>query len=133
MGTAGIVRYGMIGVGILTIFATFWFHSIKKMSVNFAVVWELLGGILIVIGAVPVLSAWTRLISAGTGLALFVLGTVCFLGGFQFSLLVSQLTMKNQELAMQVSLLNQENERILYELEELRKEKNDEASGQEDG
>lgn len=122
METVNILKYGIIAVGVLIIIASFWSHSIKKMSVNFAVVWELLGVILIVIGVVPVLSAWTRLISAGTGVALFVLGAICFLGGFQFSLLVSQLTMKNQELAMQVSLLNQENERILMELEELRKE-----------
>lgn len=128
MGTAGVVKYGMVIVGGLTILASFWFHSIKRLTVNFAVVWEFLGVILIVIGAVPVLSAWTRLISAGTGLALFCLGTVCLMGGFQFSLLVSQLTMKTQELAMQVSLLNQENERIMYELEEIYAEKEGEAS-----
>ena len=36
-----------------------------------------------------------------------------------FNLIVSPLLMKNQELAMQVSLLNQENERIIKELERL--------------
>lgn len=131
MGTAGIVKYGMVIVGSVIILSSFWFHAIKRLTVNFAVVWEFLGIILIVIGAVPALSAWTRLISAGTGLALFCLGTVCLMGGFQFSLLVSQLTMKTQELAMQVSLLNQENERIMYELEERYSEKEGKDSSRE--
>ncbi len=132
METAYLVKYGMIVVGIVIILAGFWFHSIKKMTVNFSVVWEFLGVILIIIGSVPVLSAWTRLISAGTGFALFCLGTICLMGGFQFSLLVSQLTMKNQELAIQVSLLNQENERILFELEEIHKRKDrEDLSGEE--
>ena len=38
---------------------------------------------------------------------------------FRSSLLVSRLAMKNQELAMQVSLLIQENEEIAKQLEEL--------------
>lgn len=126
METAYLVKYGMIAVGIVIILAGFWFHSIKRMTVNFSVVWEFLGLILVLIGAIPALSAWTKLISAGTGFALFCLGTICLMGGFQFSLLVSQLTMKNQELAIQVSLLNQENERILFELEEIHNRKDGE-------
>ena len=52
-------------------------------------------------------------------IALLLFGT--FVVGFVFKLSssISQISMKTQELAMQVSLLNQENERILYELEEL--------------
>ena len=38
---------------------------------------------------------------------------------FKISEYVSVLSRKNQELAMQVSLLNQENERILTELQQL--------------
>ncbi len=51
-------------------------------------------------------------------MALFIVGAVCLWGGFQFSLLLSRLAMKNHELAMQVSLLLQENERIMRQLEE---------------
>lgn len=89
------------------------------MTVNLAVVWEILGAILIAIGSVPVLSSWTHLISMGTGLGLFIVGAVCLWGGFQFSLLVSRLAMKNQELAIQVSLLIQENEKLIQQFEEL--------------
>ena len=44
---------------------------------------------------------------------------------FKVSKTVSVLVMKNQELAMQVSLLNQENERILHKLGILSDEKED--------
>lgn len=100
-------------------FSSFWYHSVRKMTVNLAVVWEILGVILIVIGSVPVLSSWTHLISMGTGLGLFIVGAVCLWGGFQFSLLVSRLAMKNQELAIQVSLLIQENEKLIQQFEVL--------------
>lgn len=99
--------------------ASFWYHSVRKMTVNLAVIWEILGVILVVIGNVPVFSSWTHLISMGTGLGLFIVGTVCLWGGFQFSLLVSRLSMKNQELSIQVSLLIQENEKLIQQLEKL--------------
>lgn len=43
------------------------------------------------------------------------LGILLLLGLFGFSIAISILIMKNQELAMHVSLLNQENESILQE------------------
>ena len=42
---------------------------------------------------------------------------------FKLSKVVSVLSMKNQELAMQVSLLNNDYEKIIKELEKLEKEK----------
>lgn len=119
IGTSEIIKYGIVTVGIWVMFSSFWYHSVKKMTVNLAVVWEILGAILIAIGSVPVLSSWTHLISIGTGLGLFIVGAVCLWGGFQFSLLVSRLAMKNQELAIQVSLLIQENEKLIQQFEEL--------------
>lgn len=117
LGTADIVKYGMIMVGIFIMTSSFWYHSVRKLTVNLAVVWEILGAILIAAGIFPALSSWTHHISKGTGLVLFVVGAVCLWGGFQFSLLLSRLAMKNQELAMQVSLLIQENEKIIQHLE----------------
>lgn len=116
MATADIIRYGMIAVGAVIMLLSFWFHAVQKMTADLAVVWEFLGLILIVIGAVPALSAWTVRISAGTGLALFCLGVVCAMGAFHFSLMVSRMQMKNQELAMQISLLMEENERVRGQL-----------------
>lgn len=119
LGTSEIVKYGMIGAGIFIMISSFWYHSVRRLTVNLAVVWEILGAVLIIAGIFPVLSSWTHHISRGTGLVMFCVGAVCLWGGFQFSLLVSRLAMKNQELAMQVSLLNQENEQIIRKMEEL--------------
>ena len=49
----------------------------------------------------------------------FILGFAFLIGLFLVCLSVSNLMSRNRELAMQVSLLNQENEQILKALEEL--------------
>ncbi len=119
IGTADIIKYGMIAAGIFIIISSFWFHSVRKLTVNLAVVWEILGAVLFATGIFPVFSSWTYHISTGTGLALFFVGAACLWGGFQFSLLVSRLVMKNRELAIQISLLVQEDEKIMRLLEEM--------------
>ena len=53
----------------------------------------------------------------------FAVFVVIILFLFKISMAVSVVVVKNQELAMQVSLLNQENERILQELKGLVDEK----------
>ena len=65
-----------------------------------------IGIVLLVVGQSPV-TVFT--------VAIF-LGILLVLGLFGFSIAISILIMKNQELAMHVSLLNQENESILQEL-----------------
>ena len=101
VGTADIVKYGMIAAGVFVMVSSFLYHSCRKLTVNLAVVWEIFGAILIATGVFPVLSTWAHHISRGTGMALFIVGAVCL-----------------WELAMQVSLLLQENERIMRQLEE---------------
>ncbi len=54
-----------------------------------------------------------------SGPAQMILSAFLVLFLFKISEYVSVLSRKNQELAMQVSLLNQENERILTELQQL--------------
>ena len=65
------------------------------------------------------LSAWCYLVGEGTIVAMFLVGSVVVWSGYELSIQISSLAMKTQELAMQVSLLNQENERILNELSKL--------------
>ena len=54
---------------------------------------------------------------------MFVIAALAVWGGYQLCILISSLSMENQELAMQGSLLNQENEKILKELEKITEEK----------
>lgn len=119
MNTAIIVKIGMIATGLLIMGLTFYLHAAKKLAVNLAVAWEGIGVGLVLIGAIPVLSAWCYLVGEGTIIAMFLVGSVVVWSGYELSIQISSLAMKTQELAMQVSLLNQENERILNELSKL--------------
>lgn len=119
MNTAIIVKIGMIVTGLLIMGLTFYLHAVKKLAVNLAVAWEGIGVGLVLIGAIPVLSAWCYLVGEGTVIAMFLVGSVVVWSGYELSIQISSLAMKTQELAMQVSLLNQENERILNELSKL--------------
>ena len=116
-----IIRIGLVLVGVVIMALSFWMNSYKKITVNFAVVWEILGVLLILIGIIPVFSEWTQWVSSGTGLAFFCVGIVFLFEEIRTSMLISQLVMKNQEMAMQISLLNQENEYVMNELERLGK------------
>ena len=66
-----------------------------------------------------------------TGTVVIIITALCLVWCLFFiSVHISVLSRKTQELAMQVSLLNQENERILAELEQLReKEESDRGDG----
>lgn len=116
-----IIRIGLVLVGAILIVYSFWMHSIKRITINFAVIWELFGVCLVLIGAIPVFSSWTRYMAPGTGIAFFCVGSVLLFEAVQLSQTISQLTLKNRELAMQVALLNQENEQIMNKLEYITK------------
>ena len=112
-----IFRTVAIIAGVLLLILSFLSLVRKKMTEGIALGWAVGAVLLVVIGIVPCLSDWTTKLSTTHVIALLLFGT--FVVGFKLSSSISQISMKTQELAMQVSLLNQENERILYELEEL--------------
>lgn len=58
-------------------------------------------------------------IGLGSLVVLLITALLVLWGVYQMTIQISSLLMKNQELAILVSLLNQENERILRELEKL--------------
>ena len=119
MSTAAIVKFSVILVGIGIMAITFVMHAEKKLTVNLAVTWELLGIAAILSGAVPKFSGWSSRLSLGSLVVLLITAFLVLWGVYQMTIQISSLIMKNQELAIQVSLLNQEYERILQELEKL--------------
>nr|WP_296091728.1 hypothetical protein [uncultured Dorea sp.] len=123
LSTAVIMKTGLIIVGVMIMIMSFVFHAKRKLTVNLAVVWEFLGFTLILTGAVPVFSSWCHLLAKGTVIAMFVIGALALWGSYILCILISNLSMKNQELAMQVSLLNQENELMLKEIEKLKEDR----------
>ena len=119
MSTAAIVKACVILMGIGIMIVTFVLHAKKKLTVNLAVTWELLGIAAILSGAVPRFSGWSNRIGLGSLVVLLITALLVLWGVYQMTIQISSLLMKNQELAILVSLLNQENERILRELEKL--------------
>lgn len=121
MSTAAIVKACVILMGIGIMIVTFVLHAKKKLTVNLAVTWELLGIAAILSGAVPRFSGWSSRIGLGSLVVLLITALLVLWvwGVYQMTIQISSLLMKNQELAILVSLLNQENERILRELEKL--------------
>ena len=104
MSVAVLLRIGIVVTGLLIMWQSFYMHAVKK---------------LVLVGAIPVLSAWCYQVGEGTAVAMFLVGAVAVWSGYELSIQISVLSMKMQEIAMQVSLLNQENERMLNKLSEL--------------
>lgn len=113
-----IMKIGMIVLGIVMISAGFLFHSIKKLTVNFAVGWAGLGLLFLLLAVITPLSVWSRMFAAWQGIPVLCITVVIFAGGFACSILFSQLIKKNRELAMQVSILMEETERMKLHAEE---------------
>jgi hypothetical protein len=108
--------------GVVFLFLDYYNFSRRRIVANIGVGWGFFSLQLVLVGAFPGLSAWAEIIAPTTFMGLYVLGVVALVGTLLLSISVSKLIMRNQELAMQVSLLNQENEKILSIIGELNNE-----------
>lgn len=111
-----LFRVGAVVAGVFLLALAFISLVKKQMTEGIALGWAIGAVIAILLGAVPAFSEWSRRLSMASIAALLLFAV--FVVGYMFKISsdLSRLKMKNQELAMQVSLLNQENERILNEL-----------------
>lgn len=119
-----VLRLAVAGMGVLLLGMDFMTLVYRKITESIGLCWFFLGGLLILIAAVPGLNAWVDTVPKEAVPAFLLTGAAFLTAAFYISSLVSQLLRKNQELAMHVSLLNQENESILNELKELQKHEN---------
>ena len=117
-----MARILMVGTGILFLILAFWAYTKQKLNDSMALIWAFVSIALVITGAVPAVS---KHLSESLLIFMFIICLLLLFLLFKVSKAVSVLTMKNQELAMQVSLLNQENERILHKLGILTDEKKD--------
>ena len=117
-----IIRILMVGTGILLLVLAFWAYTRQKLNHSMALIWAFVSIALVITGAVPAVS---KHLSESLLIFMFIICLLLLFLLFKVSKAVSVLSMKNQELAMQVSLLNQENERILHKLGILTDEKKD--------
>ena len=117
-----IIRILMVGTGILFLVLAFWAYTRQKLNDSMALIWVFVSIALVITGAVPAVS---KHLSESLLIFMLIICLLLLFLLFKVSKAVSVLSMKNQELAMQVSLLNQENERILHKLGILTDEKKD--------
>ena len=92
MGVTAFMRGAIVVTGLFLVAGSIWFHAKKKMTLDLAVAWCLLGIAITLVGAVPLLSRWLGLISIWTGAALLCVGVACLLGAFRICLLISPLS-----------------------------------------
>lgn len=112
----------MVATGIIFLLWDFYSYARQKLNESMGLIWAFVSIALIVTGAVPALSGG---VSEWLLICLFIICLLLLFLLFKVTKAVSVLTMKNQELAMQVSLLNQENEKILHRLGIVSDEKKD--------
>lgn len=127
MEPGNILQIIMIATGVLLLIVTISSLARRKMTESFCLAWGLIALILVIAGFILRPSGWNRYIST-MGMVLVVLIGFCAVYVAYFvSTKVSELSRRNQELAMQVSLLNQEQQRMLELLEQLTEGKEEQA------
>ncbi len=121
MQTGAILRIVMITAGVLIFMQTILSLAKRRLKEQFCLLWGVISLLLVLAGILLRPVTLSQYVS-GTGMLLIIVAGGCVVCCLYFlSIQLSVLSRKNQELAMQVSLLNQENDRILAELEELKK------------
>ncbi|MCM1100014.1 MAG: DUF2304 domain-containing protein [Clostridium sp.] len=91
----------------------------RKMTESFCLTWGVIAIIIILAGILLRPAEWNRYISGMGLLLLLMIGFCIIYGAYFMSTKVSELSRKNQELAMQVSLLNHEKDELYRRLDEL--------------
>ena len=122
-----ILKVLMIDFGIFLLIMDLFMYARQKLTDGIGLGWAIVSLALLVAGIVVSLDDVCYLWSGAKNIVLlmFAVFAVIILFLFKISMAVSVVVVKNQELAMQVLLLNQENERILQELKGLVDEKED--------
>ncbi|MCQ2539842.1 MAG: DUF2304 domain-containing protein [Acetatifactor sp.] len=114
-----ILQILMVILGGVLFFVTTTSLAVKRINEPFSLVWGVVSLVLVAAGVLLRPAGWNRYISQiGLVLALLVVCTMLF-AAFFFSCIVSTLMRKTNEMAMQISLLKQENEEMKKALEKV--------------
>ncbi len=114
-----ILRIIVIMVGVFMLMIGFISYARRHMTDNFLLAWNVMGLCFILLAALPVVSNWSYVLCSPNYIWVGLLVLIMVVAFYRLAVTVSLLQRRNHELAMQVSLLNQENERILNALKEI--------------
>ena len=116
--SGAFIRIILVATGIIMLVITILSLAKRKMNESFCLAWGVVSVALVLAGALLNPAHWSEYVSLA-GLILIII--ICFgvlYAAYFVSIKISDLSRRNQELAIQVSLLNQENEKILKRLSE---------------
>lgn len=116
METTTLLQILTVIGGVIFLGLTFLEYAEKKMTEEIGLLWSLFSVMLVGIGLIPNSLFWIGQIRRIVALVIFGFVFFFLLLLWYLSIVISQLLRKNQELAIQISLLNQENEQILMKL-----------------
>ena len=114
-----VLRIIMVVAGCLFLILNFITYVKKNLTEKFTWMWTIFCIVMILSGIVPGLNRWSFQFNSWGYMALCIILVLIVQFIFIITKEIANLKKRNKELAMHVSLLNQENERILAELEKL--------------
>lgn len=113
MGYGVVLKILVILAGAALAAAALWSLAKRRMTELFCLLWGLIGALMIAAGCLLHPAQWP--FGGGNGLLVILLVGFCLLyAAFFLSVHVSELTRKNLELSIQVSLLNAEVEELRH-------------------
>lgn len=119
INSGNVLQIIVIALGIFLLIVTINSLAHRKMTESFCLAWGLIALILVLAGLFLRPTEWNRYISP-MGLMLVIMIGFCVVYVTYFmSIKLSDLSRKNQELAIQISLLCQENQQIMEKLEQV--------------
>lgn len=121
------VKIGFITLGSILIIFSFWNHCFKKLTIDYAIGWSLLGFGLIVINIIPAFSDWLDKIEANLQWDFFLLILLFLIAQMHQSLILSKLNVRMKKLTITLAIVEKENETFKLEIEKLSKERNVDA------
>lgn len=107
MGAGSIVRIAIMTAGVAIMLVSFWLLAVRRMTADFAVVWEIIGAMLIVIGKFSELPVWMAELYDKEELLMVSIGILIMAFFYGISLIISCLITRNHELAIEISMLRQ--------------------------
>ena len=114
-----VLRIIMVVAGCLFLILNFVTYVKKNLTEKFTWMWTIFCIVMILSGIVPGLNNWSFQFNSWGYMALCIILVLIVQFIFIITKEIANLKKRNKELAMHVSLLNQENERILAQLEKL--------------
>lgn len=119
METGDLLRIIICCGGVVLLGITMSSLAKRRMTESFCLAWGIISLVLILAGILLRPTMWNRFISLTGIFLVLLLGFSVIYIAFFVSTRVSELMRKNQELAMQVSLLNWEKDEMWKKLDEL--------------